>query len=138
MLLVPIGQFGTSQKTNELTEGIQNVNGIYLGAVDEEEINAIYNLCDVFVMPTISVEMFGMSAVEAQACGKPVIASDHGGLKETVPNDCGGRFETGKPEKLVEKILELVDDPLRVCALCTSRTREFAALCMGANCFRMP
>ena len=46
-------------------------------------------------MPTREFEMFGMAAVEALACGKPVVASDHGGLKETVPDACGGRFTPG-------------------------------------------
>ena len=36
-------------------------------------------------MPTRELEMFGMAAVEAQACGKPVAASDHGALRETFP-----------------------------------------------------
>ena len=36
------------------------------------------------VMPTRRWEMFGMAAVEVQACGVPVVASDHGGLRETV------------------------------------------------------
>jgi glycosyltransferase involved in cell wall biosynthesis len=52
-------------------------------------------MADVFVMPMRKAEMFGMPAVEAQACRIPVIARDHGGLRETVPRSCGGRFPLG-------------------------------------------
>ena len=37
-------------------------------------------------MPTSELEMFGMAVVEALACESPVVASDHGGLKERRPN----------------------------------------------------
>src|SRR5207249_7257674 len=70
----------------------------------------VYNMADVFVMPTRALEMFGMAAVEAQACGKPVVASDHGGLRETVPEQCGGRFPPGDVIGLVQKIERLFDD----------------------------
>lgn len=106
----PIAQFGTSESGSDLTQGITNINGTYLGAVHEDRLNAVYNLADVFVMPTIKLEMFGMATIEAQACGKPVIASDHGGLRETVPHDCGARFQTGNSQQLSDCIVELLND----------------------------
>jgi len=55
-----------------------------------------------------------MAAVEAQACGRPVIASNHGGLTEVVPEDCGIRFPVGDV-KALEQILEtLLDNPERM------------------------
>ena len=101
----PIGQFGIGQADPERwQERIEAVGGSYLGAVAEERLAAVYNLADVFVMPTTQFEMFGMAAVEAQACGKPTIASDHGGLQETVPLDCGGRFPVGDSAALADQI----------------------------------
>jgi glycosyltransferase involved in cell wall biosynthesis len=95
---------------NPWIERIKQVGGLYLGAVEESRLSAIYNLADIFIMPTSEYEMFGMAAVEAQACGKPVIASDHGGLKETVPEKCGARFPIGDFEELAKKIEMLLDD----------------------------
>ena len=69
---------------SDLTRRISEVGGIYLGPVQEKDLAATYNLCDVFVMPTRSIEMFGMAALEAQACGKPVVCSQHGGLPEVI------------------------------------------------------
>ncbi|MEW5956403.1 MAG: glycosyltransferase family 4 protein [Chloroflexota bacterium] len=112
----PIALFGHTPQSDPWIDRIKQVGGLYLGAVEESRLAAIYNLADVFVMPTRSIEMFGMAAVEAQACGKPVVASDHGGLKETVPQACGARFPVGDSEKLAEKIELLLDDPPRYAA----------------------
>jgi hypothetical protein len=80
----PVGQFGMKADPDLWVERIKGVGGVYLGAVEESRIAAIYNLTDVFVMPT--------RIAEAQACGKPFVANDCGGLREVVPTNCGGRF----------------------------------------------
>ena len=49
-----------------------------------EDMSAAYMLTDVVVQATTVPESFGRVAVEAQAMGRPVIASDHGGARETV------------------------------------------------------
>jgi phosphatidylinositol alpha-1,6-mannosyltransferase len=107
----PIGQFGVNQDNTHWLRQIRSVGGLYLGAVEEERLSGIYNLCDVFTMPTREHEMFGMAAVEAQSCGKPTVASDHGGLRETVPETCGARFRVGDPVDLAAKIEQLLKDP---------------------------
>jgi glycosyltransferase involved in cell wall biosynthesis len=105
----PAGQFenaGGSPLTREIVE----VGGLYLGAVREAELASVYNMCDVFVMPTRDLEMFGMAAVEAQACGKPVIASRHGGLSEVVAEAGGLFFPVGNSAVLAEKLELLLED----------------------------
>jgi glycosyltransferase involved in cell wall biosynthesis len=118
----PIGQFG--RQSDPDPEGwidrIRAAGALYLGPVAEERLAAVYNLADIFVMPTRTLEMFGMAAVEALACGKPVVASDHGGLRETVPTRCGGRFTPGDPDDLCARIEELLRDP---------QARQLAAAC---------
>ena len=108
----PIGQFGEPKgDAGDWRSRIRAVGGHYLGAVDEARLAAVYNAADVFVMPTRAFEMFGMAAVEAQATGRPVVASDHGGLRETVPACCGGRFPNGDAEGLARAVARLLDDP---------------------------
>jgi glycosyltransferase involved in cell wall biosynthesis len=98
----------------------------YLGPVEEERLVGLYNAADVFVMPTRELEMFGMAAVEAQACGTPVVASDHGGLRETVPAEAGGRFPVGDAGALAGTALRLLrDDGER--AVCGENARRHAA-----------
>ena len=130
----PIGQFGLKGDPNRWVERIEKVGGLYLGAVEESRLNAVYNLADVFVMPTRANEMFGMAAVEAQACGKPVVSSDSGGLKEVVPSNCGARVPVGDSTKMADEIEKLVDDSdlYAACsanALINAATYDWARIC---------
>jgi phosphatidylinositol alpha-1,6-mannosyltransferase len=56
--------------------------------MDDEDLVNAYQQCDIFILPnrTINndIEGFGMVLVEAQACGKPVIAGNSGGTSETM------------------------------------------------------
>jgi D-inositol-3-phosphate glycosyltransferase len=67
-------------------------------------------MADVVVMPTRELEMQGMAALEAQACGTPVVASDQGGLPETVPDGCGVRFAPGDADALAQAVRGLLAD----------------------------
>ncbi|MBI3698434.1 MAG: glycosyltransferase family 4 protein [Acidobacteria bacterium] len=108
----PAGQFGNAE-SNELVRRIRDVGGLYLGAVDEHSLPAIYNVCDVFVMPTREYEMFGMAAAEAQACGKPVVCTAHGGLPEVISESSGLFFPVGDPEALAAQVCSLLADRRR-------------------------
>ena len=105
----PPEQFGKSGNT-DLTRRISEIGGLYLGPVQEKDLATTYNLCDVFVMPSRSVEMFGMAALEAQACGKPAVCSNHGGLPEVVSPKSGLFFEVGKSEELAESLQQLLQN----------------------------
>lgn len=61
--------------------GLQQEVGI-VGHCDD--MPAAYLLADVAILPTIVPESFGRAAVEPQVMGRPVIASAHGGVTETV------------------------------------------------------
>jgi glycosyltransferase involved in cell wall biosynthesis len=114
----PIEQFASRASPTAWQARIAEVGGRYLGAVDEGALARVYNMADIYVLPTVRFEMFGMAAVEAQACGVPVIASDHGGLRETVPFSSGGRFPVGDDAALADQIERLLDDGVlrRSCA----------------------
>jgi glycosyltransferase involved in cell wall biosynthesis len=57
----------------------------FLGRVDDRELERVYSTSGALVVP--NVEEFGIAAVEAQAAGRPVIAADAGGARETVRKD---------------------------------------------------
>ena len=50
-----------------------------------EDMAAAYRLSDIVMAPSQRPEAFGRVAAEASAMGRPVIVSDHGGQRETVP-----------------------------------------------------
>lgn len=56
----------------------------FVGRIDEDVLPAYYRAADVCVVPSRSLEGFGLVALEAAACGTPVIATDVGGLPEAV------------------------------------------------------
>ncbi|MDE3136082.1 MAG: glycosyltransferase family 4 protein [Acidobacteriota bacterium] len=109
----PSEQFGSLAGT-ALTRRISEVGGLYLGPVDESILPSVYNMGDIFVMPTRELEMFGMAALEAQACGKPVISSEHGGLPEVISPASGLFFPPGRADALEARLRKcLVEDGLR-------------------------
>jgi glycosyltransferase involved in cell wall biosynthesis len=105
----PAEQFGNTH-SSPLVERIRAVGGLYLGAVDESELAATYNLATIFVMATRRDEMFGMAAIEAQACGKPVVCSAQGGLPEVVPESSGICFPVGDSLALAAALERLLTD----------------------------
>jgi glycosyltransferase involved in cell wall biosynthesis len=64
----------------------------FLGRVEDEQLATLYASCRALIVP--SVEEFGITAVEAQASGRPVIAADGGGTRETVIEGQTGYFFT--------------------------------------------
>jgi glycosyltransferase involved in cell wall biosynthesis len=68
---------------HKLTNRYTNVN--YLGRVTEAALPKIYGTCDILIMPSRR-ETFPIVALEAQACGLPIIASDIPGLRDIIIN----------------------------------------------------
>jgi glycosyltransferase involved in cell wall biosynthesis len=116
VLAGPIGEFDYSDRSEESAywhAQIRRVGATYVGRVPEARLPGLLSMSDIFVMPTIDLEMQGMAALEAQACGVPVVASDDGGLRETVPDTCGVRFTTGESRALADAVLSLLADSPR-------------------------
>ncbi|MGC8846685.1 MAG: glycosyltransferase family 4 protein, partial [Candidatus Hydrogenedens sp.] len=83
-----------------------------LGWLSREELFNIYRQSDICVIPSHWAEPFGITALEAMALGKAVIASKIGGLKETIlDNQNGLLFEPGNPLELSEKLNLLLNNP---------------------------
>jgi len=79
----------------------------FLGWQSNEKVREFYRGCSAFIFP--GEEDFGISAVEAQACGKPVIAYGRGGILETVvpyprENCTGVFFDHPEAESLLRAI----------------------------------
>jgi len=68
-----------------------------------------YKISNIIVSASIEPEAFGRVAVEAQSMQKPIIASNIGGSNETIMVDkTGFLFDSGKPESLSKKIIEVL------------------------------
>ncbi len=103
----------------QLAERVRQMQSDHLlhctGPLPRKEMPNFWNSVDVAVVPSL-YEPFGLVAVEALACGVPVIAAATGGLKEIVlDGECGLLVPPGDPVALVRALrLLLTDDQLRL------------------------
>jgi glycosyltransferase involved in cell wall biosynthesis len=85
--------------------GIEN-NFRLAGFVSDEDLPYYYNAADLFVLPSKSGEGLPLVAMEAMACGLPVIATDVGGIKEVMMEDYGLLVPPNQPELLAKAVLD--------------------------------
>lgn len=83
----------------------------FLGARPQEEMPVIYSAADVMVMPSYH-ESFGLAAVEALACGTPVVATRAGGLTTIVRHGETGFLVPRCPGFFAERLDLLLKNPV--------------------------
>jgi N-acetyl-alpha-D-glucosaminyl L-malate synthase BshA len=77
----------------------------------QDDLAPLLQHCDVFVLPS-ETESFGLAALEAMACGVPVVASDVGGLPELVGRGEGGHLAPcGDIDGMAAAVLSLLETP---------------------------
>jgi glycosyltransferase involved in cell wall biosynthesis len=79
----------SSIKTNIIAMGLKENVHILESVFSNEKMPLIYNSSDIYVHPSL-IEPFGISPLEAQACGVPVVAFSTGGLKHIVAHNQTG------------------------------------------------
>jgi glycosyltransferase involved in cell wall biosynthesis len=90
-----------------------------------QDMPAAYMLADVVVSASTDPEAFGRVAAEAQAMGRPVVASDHGAARETV---LSGRTGWLIPPRNADALAEAIDEAL---ALAPDQRQGLAAEAMA-------
>jgi glycosyltransferase involved in cell wall biosynthesis len=107
----PIRVVGSGPDAGALREAYPEAD--YLGRVDDDELVKLYASARAVVVPT--KEEFGITAVEAQAAGRPVIAARAGGALETVLDGRTGLLasfdDVASFAQAIERIDELDFDP---------------------------
>ena len=81
---------------------------IFLGNVPYEELPFLYSACMIFVYPSIC-ESFGMTLVEAMACGAPILASKVEPMVE-ICADAANYFDPTNPAAIAEVIFKTLND----------------------------
>ena len=80
----------------------------WLGAISHHHMPDIYASCDAFVLPSRS-ETFGVSLIEALACGRPIIATRCGGPQDIVHDGIGILVPLNDVQSLAQGMLEMVN-----------------------------
>jgi len=84
-----------------------------------ELLSTFYRAADVCIVPS-RAESFGLVALEASACGTPVVASDVGGLSALVADGVNGTLVAGRdPEEWADAVEWATEDSLRTMRLST-------------------
>jgi D-inositol-3-phosphate glycosyltransferase len=103
----------------------------FVGPKDQDRLPAYYAAADVCVVPSYA-ESFGMVAVEAMACGTPVVASDVGGLRSTVVDgETGFLVAEHDPRGFALRIHQILGSP-------ELRERLGEAAAVAASRYRWP
>lgn len=83
----------------------------FVGWIPQEEMPKFISKIDIFVMPTVVPEAFGVAALEASAMEVPVVASRIGGIPEVIKdNTTGILVGSGRVDELFRAITKLVED----------------------------
>ena len=91
-----------------LKEKLNLKNIVFLGDRTHEELRKIYSISDVCVVPSRK-EAFGLVALEAIACGIPVIATKQGGIPDFVNDDVGVLVEKENVEQLADAVIKVLE-----------------------------
>lgn len=104
---VLIGNGPLEGYAKEAAEAVSNF--IFLGGVDNKKMHPYYNIGDVFCIPSQYEEGFGRVAMEAVACGSPVVGSNKGGIPEAL-DDTVSMLVEPTVDNLERAILRLFND----------------------------
>lgn len=81
----------------------------FLGYVPDDDLPTLYSSADVFVSPSV-YEGFGLTFLEAMACGTPIIGTAVGGIPDVVENGQTGYVVEREPRVVADRIDRLADD----------------------------
>jgi 1,2-diacylglycerol 3-alpha-glucosyltransferase len=115
---VVFGGDGPARAKLEEHAAATNVEVRFLGFLDREDLPAFYSALDVFAFPS-PVETQGLVALEANACGTPVVGVEQGALVDTVDDgETGYHYDSGNIDAFQTAILRALDNRETLSACC--------------------
>jgi len=108
---------------------LHNIAGpsiVLLNKVSDVELVSIYRGCRALIVT--QEEDFGIASLEAQACGKPVIAYRSGGALETVKEGVTGTFFEAQEKQCLKQALLRFDPKLYLGENCTIQAEKFGKM----------
>lgn len=100
--LIIVGEGRDKNKLIKINQQNPKSKVFFFGQVSDKKLLFLYQNCQALICP--QEEDFGLSPIEAQACGKPVIAYQSGGITETVTNKTGVFFKSQTVDSLCQAI----------------------------------
>lgn len=117
LLIVGDGKEHPAMERQQSELGIESDKVIWVGSIEHRKLDEYYAQMSIVWMPSRS-EGFGLSAIEAMAHGRAIVASATGGLTEIIDDGKDGLlFENGNADDLAAKSISLLDAPERITSL---------------------
>jgi glycosyltransferase involved in cell wall biosynthesis len=109
-----LGEREYAQSLKPMLDSLKD-HWMFLGVLDERQMTAFYQTCDVTVLPSInSTESFGLVQIESMICGTPVVASNLPGVRQPVKRTGMGKVVAiGDSSEIAQTILEILATPER-------------------------
>lgn len=82
----------------------------FLGDVSDEILPQVYSESDIFVLPSLHAESFGLVLLEAMASGLPVVATSVGGIPEVLEDGKEGFLVKPDEKNIAEALIKLLED----------------------------
>ena len=98
------GKYFTYFKSKYSIKAVQ-----FLGQKERNEVLRLIKTSDLIIHSTF-LDVFPYTVLEAIACGKPIVASNVGGIPELIKNNYNGILFNSNPEELAENMLMLMND----------------------------
>ena len=117
---------GNGEEKQALTTLVNNLNlqehVQFFSEISDLKMLTCYQQCDLFILPNRTIdndiEGFGMVLVEAQSCGKPVVAGDSGGTSETMKvGHSGTIIDATNPQNIAKEMINLFKDEQKLIAM---------------------
>ena len=129
--LVAIGGKGSKQKY--LEQMIERFNlkdfVVLLGFIPENELADYYSAADLFILPSVVLEGFGLVVLESLSCGTPVICFPEGGqveiIRDFTPNLIMQSISPKEIAYMLNKILSNPDEYLPLTEACINYSKKF-------------
>ena len=105
------------RKVRAAAAKLRQVKVVFPGYLDGDAKRAYLSIGHLFVSPSIH-ESYGLNVVEAMHAGLPVLASDHYGVRDTLPSEAGRLVHYPSPKKapglLAAAIVDLIADRVKL------------------------
>jgi glycosyltransferase involved in cell wall biosynthesis len=121
---VVFGGDGPARRKLEAAADDRGLDARFLGFLPRAELPAFYSALDAFLLPS-TVETQGRAALEAIACGTPVVSADAAALTETVrTGETGYRYPPGDVDAFRAAIRRTLDEEAALRGSCLARRGE--------------
>lgn len=110
--LIIAGNWGRDER--EMKERIGKIKSFlnieFIGPVPRDKVVDVIRSCTVYCVPSYG-EAYGMGALEAMACGKPIVGTDAGGLSYLISEEGGRKVAPKNAQALADALIEVLSKP---------------------------